>query len=58
MTWWRKEAADIVIEIRTVREQLATTLVTLQGFEERLRVATERQELLNNQTARREDGLL
>lgn len=55
MTWWRKEAADIVIEIRTVREQLAATLETLRDFEERLRVATERQELLNRQTVRRED---
>jgi len=55
MTWWRKEAADIVIEIRTVREQLTATLETLRDFEERLRVATERQELLNQQAARRED---
>jgi len=55
MTWWRKEAADIVIEIRTVREQLSSTLATLRDFEDRLRVATERQELLNMQTARRED---
>jgi len=55
VTWWRKEAADIVIEIRTVREQLAATLETLRDFEERLRVATERQELLNRQTVRRED---
>lgn len=55
MTWWRKEAADIVTEIRIVREQLAATLETLRDFEERLRVATERQELLNRQTVRRED---
>jgi hypothetical protein len=56
MTWWRKEAADVVMEIRAVRTQLATTLNTLQEFEERLRVAAERQEGINIETARREDA--
>lgn len=54
MSWWRKEAVDVVLEIRAVRSQLATTLETLREFEERLRIAAERQEGINTETTRRE----
>jgi hypothetical protein len=54
VSWWRKEAVDVVLEIRAVRSQLATTLETLREFEERLRIAAERQEGLNIETSRRE----
>ena len=56
MSWWRTEAQEVIVEIRSVREQLASTLTTLQDFEERLRVVALRQEELNVQAARREDA--
>lgn len=56
MSWWRTEAQEVIVEIRSVREQLAATLTTLQDFEERLRKVAVRQEELNVQAARREDA--
>jgi uncharacterized coiled-coil DUF342 family protein len=55
VSWWRREAINVVSEIREVRSQLASTLDTLREFEERLRIAAERQEGINIETIRRED---
>jgi hypothetical protein len=45
--WWQREAKEVITEIRSVKDQLASTLVTLQEFELRLSDVADRQAVLN-----------
>lgn len=56
MPWWQREAKEVISEIRSVKNQLANTLVTLQEFELRLSAVADRQEAINEETQRREDA--
>lgn len=56
MPWWQSEAKSVITEIRSVKNQLAATLVTLQEFETRLSTVADRQEALNEQAVQREDN--